>query len=439
MVLSKDLKTRLLTAIETDSLIFLCGAGLSMPSPSDLPSAERVAEICFDSWIPVEDLDPLFRQNIEKIADHFYARGDFEKAFIRLVPWNELVGPPNQGHAAISDLLICRAAHCALSSNFDSMIERWAEEHKVALQGALTGQEAVEFESTSAPLLKFHGCMQRSREKTLWTQAQLADASVQARVQSCSEWMNLHLPGKHLVVIGFWSDWGYLNNVLQSAFSIDNARSVTVVDPSATASLQSKAPDLWTKLNGLSHSFEHVQASGVDFLNELRIAYSQTWVRKFYVLGAPLIASSGAPVPAAAAPDGLSDDDFYNFRRDAEGVPYNRAATHKVPSPDMAQVALVHMQFFNAGATRSKAWFERGGNSIRIINGAGQGFEQVQERYREPAAIPQSDIVVCVGAIQLGVPAKLIPSGSAGSIVRPAGGGPSSWLTREQAQVTLGI
>src|SRR5579859_2047504 len=363
MVFSRDLKTRLLTAIETDSLIFLCGAGLSMPSPSDLPSAARVAEICYDAWTPVENLDPLFRHDIEKIADHFYARGDFEKVFIRLVPWNELVGPANKGHAAISDLLICCAAHCALSSNFDSIIERWAEEHKVALQGALTGQEAVEFQSKSAPLMKFHGCMHRAREKTLWAQAQLTDASVQARVNSCSDWMNLHLPGKHLVVIGFWSDWGYLNNVLQNAFSIDNASSVTVVDPSTTVDLRSKAPDLWTKLNSLSHSFEHVQSSGVDFLDELRVAYSETWVRKFYALGAPLIATTGAPVPAAAAPGGLSSDDLYNFRRDAEGVPYNRAATHKVPTPEMAQVALVHMQFFNAGATRSKAWFERGSRS----------------------------------------------------------------------------
>src|SRR5579859_7786673 len=104
----------------------------------------------------------------------------------------------------------------------------------------------------------------------------------------------------------------------------------------------------------------------------------------------------------------------------------------------MAQVALVHMQFFNAGATRSKAWFERGSSTIRIINGVGQGFEQVQHRYREPAAVPQADVIVCVGAIQLGVPATLIPSGSSGSIVRPAAGGRSSWLTREQAQAALG-
>src|SRR5439155_2376254 len=98
---------------------------------------------------------------------------------------------------------------------------------------------------------------QRARETTLWTQGQLADPVVQERIQSCSQWMNLHLPGKHLVVVGFWTDWGYLNDVLADAFAINSASSVTVIDPSNTADLQAKAPTLWAKLNALSHVFEH--------------------------------------------------------------------------------------------------------------------------------------------------------------------------------------
>src|SRR5207244_1667355 len=112
MVLSSSLTTRLLGAIETDSLIFLCGAGLS-----------------------------------------------------------------------IADLLISRGAHADLSANFDSMIESWAEERKIAMRGALTGQEAVTFNNTG-PLIKFHGCLHRDRERTLWTQGQLAESVVQARVAS---------------------------------------------------------------------------------------------------------------------------------------------------------------------------------------------------------------------------------------------------------------
>lgn len=439
MVLSAALTTRLLGAIETDSLVFLCGAGLSMPSPSDLLSAVRVSQICYDKWQPTEALDPALRDDVDQLAGYFYAKGDFETIFIRIVPWNELVGPPNNGHAAVADLLISRGAHAALSANFDSMIERWAEERRIAMQGALTGQEAVEFTNITNPLIKFHGCMHRARQETLWTQGQLAEPTVQARVQSCSQWINLNLPGKHLVVVGFWTEWGYLNDVLANAFAINNASSVTVIDPSPAANLEAKAPNLWAKLNSLSHVFEHVPASGADALEELRTAYSRTWARKFYLLGQPLVQAAGGAVAVAAPFDTLAGEDLYNLRRDAEGVPYTRAATLKEPAAGAAQAAYVHAILLNAGATNLGAWLQHGGQSIRIVNGAGQGLTDVQREYKEPTTIAQSDIVVCAGAIELGVPARLIAPGRGASTIRPTPGGTARWLTLEQAQMELGI
>ena len=100
----------------------------------------------------------------------------------------------------------------------------------------------------------------------MWTQSQLAEPAVEERIRTCAEWMNLHLPGKHLVVVGFWTDWSYLNGVLANAFTINTASSVTVIDPSPTADLQAKAPNLWDKLTTLSNAFEHVRASGNDAL-----------------------------------------------------------------------------------------------------------------------------------------------------------------------------
>lgn len=440
MVLNAALTTRLLGAIETDSLVFLCGAGLSIPSPSDLLSAVRVSQICYDAWLPIEPLDPALRDDVDQLAGHFHARGDFEKVFIQqLVPWNELVGPPNSGHAAICDLLISRGAHAALSANVDPMIERWAEERKVAMQGALTGSEAVAFTAKTNPLIKFHGCLQRARKETLWTRGQLADPAIHARVASCSQWMNLHLPGKDLAVVGFWTDWGYLNDVLADAFAVDSASSVTVIDPLPTAKLQSKAPSLWAKLNSLSRVFEHVPASGADALDELRTAYSKTWTRKFYALGQSLVLAAGGAVAAAATPDTLTGEDLYNLRRDAEGVPYTRAATLKAPAPSAAQAAYVHVMLLNAGATNLGAWLQHGGRSIRVVNGAGQGLTDVQGRYKEPPTVEQPEIVVCAGAIDLGVPARVIAPGRGASTIRPAPGGSTRWLTLEQSRVELGL
>lgn len=79
-----------------DSLVFLCGAGLSIPSPSNLLSAAGISHHCYDRFRrqPKLLITPL-REDIDQFADHFHAEGDF-KVFIRLVPWNDLVGTPNK-------------------------------------------------------------------------------------------------------------------------------------------------------------------------------------------------------------------------------------------------------------------------------------------------------------------------------------------------------
>jgi hypothetical protein len=430
----------LLTAIETDSLVLLCGAGLSIPEPSNLLSAVHVSRICYDAWQPIEALPAEFRDDVNKLAGHFYARGDFEKVFIHcLVPWNELVGQPNSGHAAVADFLITRAMHGVLSANFDPMIETWAQERKVALQGALNGQEAVTFSTLTSPLIKFHGCFHRGKSQTLWTQGQLNEAIVQASIKSCSEWIDLHLPGCDLLVIGFWTDWGYLNDVLAQAFLVNSARSVTVVDPSSDADLQAKAPDLWHKLTSLSNKFEHVQASGADALEHLRHAYSKAWARKFYAIGRPLIGTDSGTAPPAADTDSLDCNQLYDFRRDAEGVPYNRAAQLKEPAQNAAQSAYTRLLLLNAGATNEGAWLRHSGRTVRVVNGAGEGISTVQARYNEPTTLPQSDIIVCAGAANLGVPARLIPGGRGASIIHPAPGGGASWLTLEEARRELAL
>jgi hypothetical protein len=372
------------------------------------------------------------------LAGHFYARHQFD-VFLRLVPWNDFVGIPNKGHAAIGDFLITRAAHAALSANVDPMIERWAEEHRVALEGALTGQEAVALSVSMAPLVKFHGCMRKAKATTLWTQAQLAEEVIRTRTRSCSEWMRLNLPGKHLVVVGFWTDWGYLNDVLAESFTIENAASVTVIDIGSSADLAAKAPQLWEKLNRLSNSFLHVQESAAAALDEIRTAYSKTWARRYYQLAEPLVLGSGARLAAVAPFDGLSGEDLYNLRRDAEGVPYTGAAQRKAPAPEAAQAAFTHALFLNAGAAVQGAWLQHNRRTIRVVSGAGQAITTVRGRYKEPPVLRPPDVVVCAGAFDVGVPTRVIADGRGASAVRPAPGGGAEWLTLEQAYTDFGL
>ena len=152
-----------------------------------------------------------------------------------------------------------------------------------------------------------------------------------------------------------------------------------------------------------------------------------------------MIQAIGAGVPAAAIPDPLTGDELYCFRQDAEGIPYSKAAAQKEPGRDAAHAAFVHMLLLNSGATKHGAWFEHNGRSIRVVNGAGQGLEQMKNTYREPPTVAQPEVVICAGAIDLGVPASLIPAGHGASMIRPAPGGLPQWMTLERARTVLGV
>jgi hypothetical protein len=311
----------------------------------------------------------VLRTDIDLLAGHFHAAGQFESVFIRaLVPWDDLVGEPNVGHAAIADLLVTRAACAALSANFDPLIEQWASLRKVAMLGALNGIEAVQFSASANPLLKFHGCLLRNRDQTLWTQRQLPEPEIQQRVQSCIAWMTVNLPAKDLVIVGFWTDWGYLNDVLADAIAMHGINSVTIIDPASTADLEAKAPNLWAKLSGAGVPFVHIKASGADALHELRTEFSKVYARKFFAFGKPFITAAGGTYDAAVIElDTWSCEDLYNLRRDAEGIPHNRAARRKEPSPEASTAAFTHFLLVDKRAARHGSTYSHGGKTIRIV------------------------------------------------------------------------
>lgn len=431
MIFDDPTRVRLLGSIEANRLVVLCGAGLSIPGPSRLMSAIQVSRACYDKYQPISALPAAMRDDIEQLAGHFYANDEFESVFIStLVPWDDLAGESNHGHAAVADFLISGAAVAALSANFDLLIEQWAHRRRIAMRGALDGQEAEN--ATGGPLVKFHGCLHIDPEKTLWTTQQLTDPTIKQRIDTCSEWMKLVLPGKDLLVIGFWTDWGYLNDVLASALSTGGFNSVTVIDPALSAALQTKAPALWGNLTTGTAHFQHIQASGADALAELQIAFSRVWLKKFYALAKPHLEAEGkvyAPIDPA-----LGIEDLYDLRRDAEGTPYDKAARAKHPGAHTAIAAFLQTLLMQAHATRHGAWYEYHGKRIRVIQGAGENINSVRERYKEPPAAVQPDVIVCAGALDLSVPGHLISSGAGSSVVRPAPGGGIPWLTLEEAR-----
>jgi hypothetical protein len=433
-------RIRLLEAIESNNLVLLCGAGLSVSAPSNLMSAVAVSRRCYDDDQAIAALPAAMRDNVDDLAGHFHQAGSFESLFVnRLVPWNELTGRPNAGHAAVGDLLLSGGAAFALSANFDAMIEQWCQSLKVFVRGALDGVEANRFAQISKPLLKFHGCMQRDLEKTLWTKLQLNEPEIEARIESCRVWMEQWLPDRHLLVVGFWTDWGYLNEVLGAAIDASTSASVTVVDPKTTAELAAWAPELWAALSG-APNFTHVQDSADDVLAELRLEYSRTWTRKFYHLGRAMFEAEHGPcTPALLDPNDMDVETIYDARRDAEGQAPDHAARKPAPSQDALQAALSHLLIRRAGAVRNGSWYTLNNRNVRIVNGAGRAVSEVREQFGHAPAIAAPDIVVCAGAEDLGVPANVVRTGSGTSIMGPPSGAGSVWLTFSEARQELAI
>jgi hypothetical protein len=137
--------------------------------------------------------------------------------------------------------------------------------------------------------------------------------------------------------------------------------------------------------------------------------------------------------------DSLATQDLYDLRRDAEGVDSNRAATHKTPAENVGAAADFQLLLLKSGAVREHSWFSYNGKRIRVVNGAGRDLEKVKGAFMESPALPSSDLVVCAGASDFGVPARLIAAGSGASAIRPAPGGTAHWVTTEDARAELSI
>lgn len=422
-------------------LLVVCGAGLSMAPPSSLPSARTVAERCFDKYQLEVDpaCDIALRDNLEALAEHFVTTNTLQSVFIEhLVPWPAFARPYNPGHAAIADFLITRAAVAGISSNYDILIERRAWDYGAAFRGSLDGDEANVDAARQAPLLKFHGCAQRDPVSTVWAPSQLEDPVISARIERNKTWMAANLRQKDLLVVGFWSDWEYLNAVIGGALADVQPLSVTVVDLSPTNALEEKAPQLWHIAHADNVHFEHVRESGADILDELRRAFSMNYLRQVLAAGRTVFEqTTGVQChPAWLQIADFDSETLYGLRRDAEGIPAVQPATRLRPG-NVEALGYFHLLLRQAGATQLPDGYELNGRSIRVINGAEAILGSLRTKFIEPPVAVTSDIVVAVGATDLGLPSNVIRGGRTGNLIRPAAAG--DWFDVNGARAELNI
>lgn len=435
------LRDRLLLSIEGDRLAILCGAGLSMASPTELPSARELAGICARKYqlLTGTELPIDVQGNLERTADHFLSLGRFRE-MLSFVPWERFYRRPNSGHTAISDFLCCGAVRLAASTNYDRHIEDAALElGEQDFRTALDGIEAIELPTHHRPLLKLHGCCHRDLKNTLWAHSQCAsNLELSRRLALSGDWLRGQLGGRDLVILGFWTDWDYLNDVLSTAVTGSEPRTVVLVDLDDAGVLEAKASVLWNWANQPGVDFYHVRESADAFLDELRVAFSQGFVRQVLASGTPVFASlfGGEAPPTAALLECLVANDLYSLRKDLSGCASRCPARSRKPDTTMELAGAFILALLNAGGALRGTCFVLGERRIRVINSANQLLSGVKSEFSEHLGIARDcDTVICVGAIDDGAPGNLVRGEQETSIVRQGWGG--EWLTHESARGQL--
>jgi hypothetical protein len=433
----------LLSAIASRRLVIFTGAGLSMPAPSNLPSARSLAEACAlkHEEVSGEPIDAALHSDIEAQARYFHARNQLQSYFLQtLVDWRPFVGTPNSGHYAIADFLLSQVVDLSISANVDVLVENAAEIlGRVPFQACIDGTEAA-IPRPYMPLMKIHGCVRRGPEHTLWCHEQLDEPEWHHRIGNSVQWLSGRLMQRDILFVGYWTDWSYLNDLLGVLLSDQVPQSVTLVDPSEPAVLEQKAEALWLWAHRPGINFTHVQASGAEFLADLRYRYSLLLLKRIAKAGALAFeAATQAACPPFPAATNASVDDLYDLRRDWEGVRRDEVATKRDVDSSSELLGKLFCQLIQAGAVIEGSSIVVAGKRLRLLQAAGRMLYSVRAHVSgdiSPASSP--DITVCVGAEDDGnVPVDVIRAGQRPSIIRPGDAG--EWCTHGGLHDLLGI
>jgi len=433
-----DLAATLLLFIENNSLVIFCGAGLSMATPSNLPSARRLAEDCAIQYnqITGNQFDCQISTNIEAIAEFLHKKNQFYNIFIpSLIPWIKFNSDPNLGHEAIADFLAAGVIEFTISTNLDCLIESGAEKlGEKDFYSTVSTQDLNSGSIKHNPLLKLHGCYTRDRNNTIWCSLQLSkDDTIQKRIEQFKSWIQSNLLNRAIIIIGFWSDWGYLNSILENCVSGVEPRTVIVVDPSDTNDLMLKAPELWKWANSNNVCFDHIKESGDKFLDELRYRFSRQYIIKVLTKSIDTykdIFNNKYTNQISINPE-LTTSDLYSLRRDLIGIPSTEIVRVKQPKDDQMLIGAMYLHFMKIGAELSGSLYYYDNKCFRLINGSGQTMSAVKRKFMNepPNTIPNCK-TVCVGADDDGdVPKNIVRFGNKNEIIR---NDPTrDWITHE--------
>lgn len=422
-----------LTSLLNDRLALLAGAGLSMAPPSSLPSAAALALSAKQRYDATYGFAaPQIPIGIDDQAEYFFQRQELATVYFHtLIDPHAFAGRPNPGHVAVADLLLVHALQTAVTTNVDTLIETAGQYLYGQVGVGIDGHQVAGLPPGIAPLLKIHGCRVCDLNNMVWARGQLNAEPVATRIARSAQWLSVRLLNRDLLIVGFWTDWSYLNEVLAATLNGVNPSRVIVVDPAPGTDLPQKAPALLDLGNRAAQGFHHVQASGSDFLAELRRAFSKSYVRQVLHEGVQAFTdrAGAAPQPAWTDPPDLDNEILWSLRRDLEGRLPNEPAKLARPHGD-ALVGQTLLELQARGAVSDGTYWVLQGRRIRVLKAA-RPLHRVQKDFeRELAPTTAPDVVIAVGAEAQSLPTDIARGSSDGSIAR---GNASQWMTRLEA------
>lgn len=428
-----------LDALFAERLALLCGAGLSMAAPSSLPSAAALAWTAkrkYDATYGA-DRDPL-PDSIDGQAEFFFQRGELATVYLRTyIDGNAFAAEPNSGHFSAADLLLTGAITMAVSTNVDTLIENAGNMLFGQVGAGVSRARVAGLAPDISPLLKIHGCWS-DPPGTVWAVGQVEAEPIKTRIEECGSWMTNRLLDRDIVVVGYWTDWDYLNQLLEASLGAVNPSRVIVVDPCEPGSLETKAPALYALGQRATQGFCHVRSSGDIFLEKLRVTFSRAFVRRVLRAGVTSYTEyAGAhPDDAWLEPASTDAEELWRIRRDLEGCNPNEPAKARVPIEEPL-LGMTLLQLQARGAVADGGYWNLDGQRARVLRTANRPLHEVEAAFaRETAPIVAPDYVIAVGAEALPLPPSIARGTGTGSIARGTSG---RWLSRTDAVAELDL
>lgn len=427
----------ILRSIAADRLIVFCGAGMSMGPPTKLPSAAALANELATKY-EISDgatLAPDLHEDLEAFAKFVWVRGELQSHLISNVPWSGFRRKPNPAHTTVADLLLAKGVRATVSANYDTHIEDAAAAlGEGDFERALDGDRVNVLPDRYRALLKLHGCV-HERMNTVWLKEQLDVSPIQERMSRSKLWASSNLRHRDLLFVGFWSDWHYLNAILEGLVTeIEPASElrVIVLDPQKPDNLKRKASRLWQWATDAKEvDFIHIQAYAEEFMDEVRIEVAHQFLRRlFHNATETYRGLAGEDPPDRLGVNGIqSSRGLYNLRRDLTGAAPDECVSTLDPS-DLPLLGAILLRLVERGAKVEGPVIRLGSRTLRLVSGANQLMSRVRARFERtpPGGLPV-DRVICVGAMADAAVANVVRGGREASQARPRLG--KRWETPE--------